>query len=141
MLMPDHDLYRQFHEEIAKRQLSNNEAFDKAILSLSSAGLGLSLTFFKFVVPAQSAVSIWTLKFSWFLFLISIIATILSFVTSQRALSIELKHAEKYYLEDNEAYENKSNPASTLTETLNIFSGLSFIAALVFIVLFVTKNI
>jgi hypothetical protein len=139
--MPDHDAYRQYYEEIAKRQLSNNEAFDKAILSLSSAGLALSLTFFKFVVPAKEAVSTNVIENAWFLFLAAIISTLLSYVTSQRALALELKHAEKYYLEDLEEYESKNNLASNLTEFLNVISALFFIGAIGCVVYFVTQNI
>jgi fructose-1,6-bisphosphatase len=139
--MPDHDSYRQFCEEINKRMLSNNEAFDKAILSLSSAGLALSLTFFKFVVPADEAVAISTLENGWYLFLGAIISTLISFIVSQQAQKKEIEHAEKYYLEDKEEYGNKNNPAANLTEALNILSGILFITALICIVSFVTKNI
>ena len=139
--MPDHETYRHFCEEINKRMLSNSEAFDKAILSLSSAGLGLSLTFFKFVVPANQAVSIVNLKIGWYLFLGAIISTLVSFVASQQSQRTEIEHAEKYYLEDLEEYSNKNNPAANLTEVLNVLSGFLFIIALINIVTFVTKNI
>ena len=139
--MSDHELYRQYCEEISKRQLSNNEAFDKAILSLSSAGLALSLTFFKFVVPLNDAVCINILERSWFLFLAAIICTLFSYVTSQQALKTEVKHAEKYYLEDNDDYSSKNNPAGNLTEALNVISGFLFVFALISVVYFVTQNI
>lgn len=139
--MTDHDSYRQFYEVIAKRQLSNNEAFDKAILSLSSAGLGLTLTFFKFVVPAAQATSLNHIKWAWALFVAAIICTLVSYYTSNRALAIELKHAEKYYLEDDESFEAKNNPASNVTEILNVVAGLLFIGAIVRTVLFVMSNL
>ena len=139
--MPDHETYRLFCEEINKRMLSNSEAFDKAILSLSSAGLGISLTFFRFVVPANQAVSIEFLERSWYLFLGAIVSTLVSFAVSQQAQKKEIEHAEKYYLEDLEEYSNKNNPAANLTEALNILSGILFIFALINIVSFVTKNI
>ncbi len=139
--MADHDSYRQYVEEISKRQLSNNEAFDKAILTLSSAGLALSLTFFKFVVPVHEAKCIYIIEIAWFLFLAAIISTMISYVTSQRALKLELEYAERYYLEGNEEYESKNNPASNLTEILNIFSGIFFLGAIISVVYFVTNNI
>ncbi|MCB1663768.1 MAG: hypothetical protein KDI20_14290 [Pseudomonadales bacterium] len=139
--MSDHELYRQYYEVIIARQLSNNEGFDKAILSLSSAGLALSLTFFRFVVPIDKAVSIHTLEISWYLFLAALISTILSFLTSQKALALELMFAEKYYLENDQNYEKKNNPASILTELLHRFSAFFFIGATISIVVFVTKNV
>lgn len=139
--MQDHDSYRQYCEEINKRMLSNNESFDKAILSLSSAGLGLSLTFFKFVIPANQAASIELLKFGWYFFLSAIIITMASFIVSQQALKKEIVYAEKYYLEELEEFGNKNNPAANLTELLNVIAGILFIIALICIVNFVTKNI
>ncbi len=139
--MPDHETYRIFCEEINRRMLSNNEAFDKAVLTLSSAGLGLSLTFFKFVVPVEQAINTELLERGWFLFLAAIISTMLSFVVSQQAQKKEIEYAEKYYLKDLKEYENKNNPAANLTEALNILSGILFISALISIVLFVTNNI
>jgi len=139
--MPDHESYRAYYEEITKRQLSNSEAFDKAILTLSSAGLALSLTFFKFVIPVNQATSINIIEQAWFLFLAAIISTIISYITSQRALTLELNHAEKYYLEDKEEYENKHNPASDVTNVLNAVSALFFIGAIISVVYFVTENI
>jgi len=139
--MADHESYRQYCEEINKRMLSNNESFDKAVLSLSSAGLGLSLTFFKFVVPANQAVRVELLKFGWYFFLGAIIATMASFIVSQQAQKKEIDYAEKYYLEDLEEFGIKNNPAANLTELLNVIAGISFIIALICIVNFVTKNI
>ena len=43
-------LYVKEEEDLSKRDLSNVENLDKAILSLSSAGLGLSLVFIRNVV-------------------------------------------------------------------------------------------
>ena len=43
------ELYAELKEDINKRDLSNSESFDKAILSLSSAGLAISLSFIKFM--------------------------------------------------------------------------------------------
>ena len=45
-----YELYVKEEEDLSKRDLSNVENLDKAILSLSSAGLGLSLVFIKNVV-------------------------------------------------------------------------------------------
>ena len=137
----DYDSYRQVIEEVNRRTLSNSEAFDKAILSLSSAGLGLSLTFFKLVIPVKDAVSISLLKCGWFLFLGAIVSTLVSFVVSQRALRIEIIYAEKYYLENLNEYAHKTSLAAKATEALNIISGFLFICALISIVSFVTNNI
>lgn len=136
-----HNIYRAYAEEIAKSKLSNSEGFDKAILTLSSAGLALSISFIKFVVPLDKAISIDILENAWISFLVAIISTVLSFRTSQIALDVSLEHAEKYYLEGKAEYENKNNPAANLTELLNWLSGAAFIIAVSCIVYFVTTNV
>ena len=82
---PDDDLdklYEQYikqDDELSKRDLSNVENLDKAILSLSSAGLGLSLVFIRNVVPLKDASYIFLLHLSWFMFVLAIISLIVSF--------------------------------------------------------------
>ncbi|WP_157385745.1 hypothetical protein [Methylosarcina fibrata] len=62
------ELYDSYRDEVRKRQLSNNENYDKTILSLSSAGLALSLTAIRFVVPLEIASYLDLIKWSWWLF-------------------------------------------------------------------------
>ena len=83
---PDDDqekLYEQYikqDEELSKRDLSNVENLDKAILSLSSAGLGLSLVFIRNVVKLAEALHVWLLHLSWLMFVLAIISMLLSYL-------------------------------------------------------------
>ncbi|MCH9691143.1 MAG: hypothetical protein K0U59_03625 [Gammaproteobacteria bacterium] len=85
--------------ELYKRELSNSEAYDKAILSLSSAGLAISLTFIKFIVPLDKAVHLVFLKSSWILFLLSVTFVICSFLVGNKAIQFHLECAEQYYID------------------------------------------
>lgn len=84
--IPDEDLeklYEQYikqDDELSKRDLSNVENLDKAILSLSSAGLGLSLVFIRNVVKLAEASHVWFLHVSWFMFVLAIISTLSSYL-------------------------------------------------------------
>ena len=60
-----YEVYLKEEEELSKRDLSNVENLDKAILSLSSAGLGLSLVFIRNVVELAAATHVWLLHISW----------------------------------------------------------------------------
>ena len=91
------ELYAELKEDINKRDLSNSESFDKAILSLSSAGLAISLSFIKFIVPIEDAIYILCLYIAWICFGFAIISTILSLMASQSGLDKQLKIAECYY--------------------------------------------
>ena len=73
-------------EELDKRQLSNSQTFDKAILSLSTAGLALSLGFIKDIVDLDQATAVEILHGSWWAFVTAIAAILISLPTSQCGL-------------------------------------------------------
>ena len=61
-----HELYQITRDDLLKRQLSNNEKLDTAVLTLSSAALALSVTFLN---GSFSANHFWLLIVAWaFLF-------------------------------------------------------------------------
>ena len=61
----NYEQYLKERDELLKRQLSNSQILDKAILALSSAGLGLSLTFIGKGVSLAEAAQVYLLYFSW----------------------------------------------------------------------------
>jgi hypothetical protein len=65
-------IYEALREHILKSQLSNSENFDKAILSLSSAFLGASLTFTNSIIPLKGAWYLWQLYLSWASFILGV---------------------------------------------------------------------
>lgn len=136
-----HELFGKYREDILRRQLSNTENYDKAVLSLSTAFLGFSMAFLKDFVSYKNAICALLLPVSWALFCLSIVATIASFFISHKGLATQLKHAEKYYLENDPAYLTKKNHAATLTELVNYGSAFSFILAITTTIIFVVANL
>jgi hypothetical protein len=134
-------IYAGFRDYLLKGQMSNSENFDKSILSLSSAALGISLAFIKDIVKINDAQFAWSLKLSWILFTIAIISTVISFATSQRSITIQLVYTEKYYLEEKIEYLNKKNWWTSITKFLNTFSAIVFVLAIILTVVFVIINI
>ena len=139
--MTPHDLYLKFMESAEKSRLTNAEAFDKAVLTLSSAGLGLSLTFFKFIVPLEHATSLSLIKSAWLFFLASVVSTILGFRVAHYGYSVAIKYAEKIYLEGDESYGSRRNIPSLIAEGLNWISGITFLLASALLVAFVISNL
>ena len=89
-------LYAEARADLLKRQLSNSENADRAILSVSTAALGFSLAFLKDIVPLQEAVFPNLPYLSWALFTLSIVLTLLSFFSSQKAIDEQLVLAHRY---------------------------------------------
>ncbi|WP_067522848.1 hypothetical protein [Endozoicomonas ascidiicola] len=134
-------IYDSYRDEVHKRQLSNTENYDKSILTLSSSGLAISLTFLKLIVPIEIAGNLWLIQASWFLFLVSIILSLIAYLVSNSALNLQLEIAHKYYIEAQASAFSKGNYFSKLNEWLNRIVGLSFALALGFTVIFVITNL
>ena len=135
-----YEVYLKEEEELSKRDLSNVENLDKAILSLSSAGLGLSLVFIRNVVELAAATHVWLLHLSWLMFVLAITSTLLSYLFGQRALDRQRELIEKYYLEGDEDAGQQTSLASRMTRFLSYVSVFSYIAAVVCTAIFIGLN-
>jgi len=134
--------YEIARKETLDTQSSNAEAHDRAILTLSSAFLALSVSFlhdgFKDHPPTFSCF----LYLSWFLFTAAIIITVFSYSYSQRTVDYKLSTLQTFFKEPKE--QAKINGEITRMRTnegrMNDFASGAFIFAVVFTVLFVTIN-
>jgi hypothetical protein len=135
------EIFGKYRDDALRRQLSNTENFDKAVLSLGTAFLGFSMAFLKDFVSYKNAIYSFLLPASWALFCLSIVVTIVSFFVSQVGLTTQVKYAEKYYLECDESYFLKKNPAAKFTELANYGSAFSFILAIIATIIFVVVNL
>jgi len=135
------ELYAETRRDLLTRQLSNSEKFDGAVLTLSTAALGLSLTFLRDVVPLGKAQCLSVLVISWCLFGLAIFSTMASFLASQLGIKRQLEYAEEYYLNKKDDFLTKENFPAKLTEVINYISGFMFVAGILFTILFVATNL
>lgn len=135
------EIHDKFRDELLKRQLSNSEGYDKAILSLSSAGLALSLTAIRFIVPLETATYLWAIKLSWVLFLLTVISTLVAYLIGNSAITKELSKAEKYYVKGIVDSHLESNTYQKVNHVLNRATGVFFALAISLVVFFVIINI
>lgn len=135
------EIHDKFREDLLKRQLSNNEGYDKAILSLSSAALALSLTAIKFVIPLDNAEHLMLLKVSWSFFLITIICSLVAYLISNHAISKQLVIANDYYIEGLISAQSQKNIYTTINKYINHMTGVVFVVALSLVITFITLNL
>tara|TARA_R110001583_G_scaffold194927_1_gene367696 strand:- start:784 stop:1368 length:585 start_codon:yes stop_codon:yes gene_type:complete len=133
-------IFNTRREDLLKRNLSNTENYDKAILTLSSASLGLSLTAIKFVVPLGNAEYFWLLYSNWALLTLSILSSLLAYLIGNKAIEKELSKAHDYYKKGDEDAFDQKNGYIKFNKFLNYFTGLVFSASIILIILFVTLN-
>jgi hypothetical protein len=107
--------------------------FDKSILTLAGGVFGLSLTFIKQIPHANH---IWLLLCSWILYTVSMLSTLISMLTSQKAISKKVE-----YLEANDYSTPYKNPYASRTSCLNICSMALFIVGSFFLLIFVFLNL
>ena len=115
----NYEQYLKERDELLKRELSNSQLFDKAILALSSAGLGFSLAFIRKGFSLVEAIQVYLLYSSWILFAVAIASTLISFFTGQCAIKKQLKLNESHYLENKEKPSNSENKPDNLKNRWN----------------------
>lgn len=134
-------LYAEARADLLKRQLSNSENADRAILSVSTAALGFSLAFLKDIIRLNEAEYGLLLYLSWAFFVISIIATLLSFFTSQKAINEQLEIAHKYYIDGDEQAIEIRPKCAKITEALNKVGAVLLVLGLLCTCVFVGFNL
>jgi hypothetical protein len=133
--------HAEIKTEVEKRLVSNADNLDKAILTYSSTGLALSLGFLKdFVSIADSKLPL-LLYGSWALFILAVLFTLASYLTSQRAQHRQLAISAKYNLEMKDEALDEVNWPARLTEWGSYGAGISFVSAIVGSTLFVALNL
>ena len=135
------EMFDSFRDELLKRDLSNTENYDKSILTLSAAALGLSLTTIRFIVPFETAEHIWLVIWGWILLLGSIISSLSAFLVSNKAIEIQIHHAEEYYIRCVSEAFNRKNVYLKINLIINYATGSIFAMAITAIVAFVALNI
>jgi hypothetical protein len=131
------DYFNKLVDDVNRRKLSNNENFDKHILTLSSAALGLSISFLQEIeLPKLTGLLI----VAWIFLCLAIALTILSFLTSQKGLEKHLENAERYFKGDEKAMQGK-NHCGVLTDQLAVVSATFFCLAIFLLVAFFYANL
>lgn len=139
--MPDINGYNSFMNSISETEFSNAEAYDKALLTLSSVLLGFTLTFTQNVVTLQAASQLWMLLTSWFLFALTIVFVISSFLYVQLSYDRLREGARLYFLDDILEANNISLKIHKTVKYINLTSGILFILAVISFTLFVAINV
>lgn len=132
--------YWEYIAETSKRELSGIDNFDKSILTLSSAGLGLSMSFLKDFVGV-AVVWPWFLYVSWGMFGIATLSTMASFMVSGKALEYQKKLAYRGYIRGEDAAFDEPNKWNQITICLNYVSATAFFSALILTIAFVIINL
>lgn len=130
--------YLEERKLLVDAERESARSFDKAMLTLSSGALALSITFIRQIAPAPRSETY--LYFAWSGFILALLCTLVSFLSSQSALRKQRDILDRNYRDQPTAFEQK-NVMSAVTNFLNWFSILSFIAGVLLLTAFAIKNL
>jgi hypothetical protein len=125
--------YRNVLEQAYERQ---SEAYDKTVVALSGGALGVSITFIHEIVQSPLPGTLFLLGFAWSGFTASILASLVSLLTSQWALRKAISQVDSETIHD----ERPGAWHSQLTSVFNFTACLMFILGVAFLVWFCLKN-
>ena len=129
--------FREYHLENLKESYTQA---DNLVLTLSSALLGISISFVKDVVPMQRVVALPCLIISWVLLSVSILSILFSYFAAQSENTAQIDYAHEYFVNKNEDFFNKKTRWSGWTVRCNRIAALCFVFGLIFTVYFTSVN-
>jgi hypothetical protein len=132
------ELYQNTREDLLKRQLSNNEKLDTAILTLSSAALALSVNFLN---GSFTDNLFCLLILAWLCLLSAISITLVSYHTSQAGIEKQLTLAERYYLRNDQSALTERNGPAEMTDRLAYASTIAFVLGVLLLLIYFATNI
>lgn len=137
-------VYLEERKSLVDAEREGSRLFDKAILTLAAGAFGLSLTFIRQIVPNIISGTMFMLICAWVGFCISLLSTLISFLTSQFACSKQREILEAEYFDNHSGYNKKAifkNKTAIWTKRLNILSIFTFIFGVIFLAIFSIINL
>ncbi len=138
-----HQYYLDHKKDLLAEYRRNSTALDKIIITISSGGILLTITFFEKTAKTSTENLILLLELSWISFLISIISIIISYKTAEQALKLADSRLEKWYGSSKEEIEKGTlkppllrNIFDKLTEFTNHLATIALILGLVLAIVF-----
>lgn len=137
----DQDTYLNTRNSYNEAELEVSGRYDKWILTLSGGALGLSITFIEKIATNPTADTLFWLKLSWICLVLSLLAALLSLVTSQSAIRENRKELDLANSEQRAPRLCFPRWFTYFTNILNWGALLFFIFGVVFMCIFSFKNI
>lgn len=124
------------NEKILDIKGKSEDDFEKNITYISAGTLVLSLTFLEKIVSLEKASFIWALKWSW----ISLAITLLVNLASHQLASWFGDLAYMELRRNDPKHEKKVNRRNVIMRCINLFTILSLMLGISFLITFSTKN-
>jgi hypothetical protein len=133
-------LYEKTRDELATNSRLVAQAYDKELLALSSVFLGGSLAFTGQVVDLSSVPSKGLLYAAWICFVVTILLTLTSFLFTLFTHEPLVRAAERWFRDNDQKAWKFSQRMHIGVLAFSVVYGLTFLAAVSLLVIFVIVN-
>jgi hypothetical protein len=135
-------VYLEERKQLITAERDTAQQFDKAILTLAAGALALSITFINQIAPQPKPYSIYCLIIAWSFFCLSLLSTLISFLTSQAACRKQRDLLDEEISKNSKKSTNtEENNAALWTDKLNKLSIAFFILGVMFLIVFSAINL
>lgn len=132
-LSPGLQAYRNW---LVESDRASSDAYDKAVMTLSGGALAISLTFVKDVVKTPQPETVDLLAYAWSCLAVSIVAILISMLTSQWALRRAIQQVDQ-----GKIYQQKPGSwLAIITMILSTSAGAAFVGGIFFLARFSIQN-
>ena len=135
----DWDIYHETRNSFDQIRVSQLNAFDKAILAISSSALGFSLYFINVLPKGVPITGTFSLVLCWFSFGIAISINLLSYLSGSLSASADIKNLDSF-ARKNKPVKFKKNVFTKITEAANIFALGFFMLGMLCFFIFAYSN-
>jgi len=135
--MTENDSQTKYREWLVQAEHMATRDYDKAILTLSSGALGISIAFVSKLVPHPYALTLFFLGFAWIALVLSLLSTLISLLTSQIGLRKTIEQVDEGTI----YAETPGGWFTTATIASNILAAITLIIGVSFLVLFALINL
>ena len=134
--------YLEERKQLITSERDTVQQFDKAILTLAAGALAFSITFINQIAPQPKPYSIYWLIIAWSFFCLSLLSTLISFLTSQAACKKQRDILDDEISKNSKKSNNtEENNAALWTDKLNKVSITFFILGVILLIVFSAMNL
>lgn len=127
---------QEYRKLLQNLEIKSLESYDKAVMSLSGGGLGISFAFINDYLGEASVNCKLLLVSSWVCWSISILIVIFSYLFSHYAIRKAIESVD-----NGEITDSLGGKFDIITRVSNVLSGLLFFIGTILMVMFVSINI
>ena len=131
------DIYLSERASLIEEERQQSRLYDRGILTLTAGAFGLS---FFVLQQINQPKELWLIGGGWFGFGLSLVLTMISFLTSQDAYRKQVDILDSVQKSENEQCSDESNPLSNITSCLNWGSLFFFAVGAIFFAVFAFRN-